>query len=152
VYVLYGPSTEPGRSRVYVGEGDVPRARLDQHLKEKERAVQEAAILRLKGAGGAEARGVRSGDTFAVYAGSLARAETVSSISAGYRALRDALRHDGVLVPRGSTLELTRDYAFTSPSAAAAVFLGRPANGLDEWRDADGASLKQIEAAATAGD
>lgn len=36
VYVLYGPGDDPSRNRIYVGEGDNLRARLDQHLKEKD--------------------------------------------------------------------------------------------------------------------
>jgi len=38
------------------------------------------------------------------------------------------------------------DYLFSSPSSAAAVVLGRNANGLMEWKDNQGKELKAIEA------
>jgi hypothetical protein len=34
---------------------------------------------------------------------------------------------------------------FDSPSAAACFVLGRPANGLDEWKNAEGKSLNETE-------
>ncbi len=38
-----------------------------------------------------------------------------------------------------------QDYSFNSPSAAAAVILGRSANGRTEWKDVQGKTLKQIQ-------
>jgi len=38
-----------------------------------------------------------------------------------------------------------KDYLFSSPSAAAAVVMGRSANGLIEWVSKDGKPLKSIE-------
>ncbi|MDP1650160.1 MAG: GIY-YIG nuclease family protein [Rubrivivax sp.] len=35
---------------------------------------------------------------------------------------------------------------FTSPSTAAAVLLGRSANGRNEWKDAQGRPLKELQA------
>ena len=37
------------------------------------------------------------------------------------------------------------DHLFSSPSAAAAVIMGRSANGLVEWKDLAGRDLKSIE-------
>ena len=53
-----------------------------------------------------------------------------------YKALHQALVEDGVLVPdpARSILKFARDYVFTSPSAAAGVVTGRPANGRLDWR------------------
>jgi hypothetical protein len=42
-------------------------------------------------------------------------------------------------------------YLFASPSLAAGVMLGRPANGRVEWKAADGRTLKDIQDAATVG-
>ena len=39
----------------------------------------------------------------------------------------------------------TKDYEFSSPSAAAAVIHGGHANGLREWKNSNGISLKEIE-------
>ena len=53
----------------------------------------------------------------------------------------------GVLATRGGACEFTKDYAFKSPSAAAAVVNGRPANGTLEWRlEGGGATYKEWEA------
>jgi Domain of unknown function (DUF4357) len=35
---------------------------------------------------------------------------------------------------------------FSSPSAAATVVLGRSANGRIEWKDAQGRTLKELQA------
>lgn len=54
-----------------------------------------------------------------------------------------------VLVADGVCLRLVQDYLFASPSLAAGVMLGRPANGRVEWRTTDGRTLKDIQDAAT---
>lgn len=36
------------------------------------------------------------------------------------------------------------DYKFTSPSVAAAMFIGGNANGWSEWKDADGKTLSEV--------
>lgn len=38
--------------------------------------------------------------------------------------------------------KFTKDYLFSSPSTAAAVVMGRSANGLIEWKKEDGSSIK----------
>jgi hypothetical protein len=70
---------------------------------------------------------VRDGQ-FVVKKGSTARAKEVDSLGDGYRALRVRLKHVGVLQPGDDDdglLLFTSDYAFDSPSAAAAVAGGR---------------------------
>ncbi|WP_423815735.1 DUF4357 domain-containing protein [Pseudoruminococcus massiliensis] len=42
-------------------------------------------------------------------------------------------------------LKLTRDYIFTSPSLAAAVVMGRNANGRTEWKNEEHKTIKDIE-------
>lgn len=73
---------------------------------------------------------------FTVRAGSRARRRCTSKEDASYATLRARLEMDGVLVPSDDdrTMILPRDYVFGSPSAAAAVLLGRPSNGRLEWR------------------
>jgi hypothetical protein len=39
----------------------------------------------------------------------------------------------------------TKDYEFSSPSAAASVIHGGHANGLQAWKDSNGISLKEKE-------
>ena len=62
--------------------------------------------------------------------------------------LRSLLRQPGLLTDDGDSLLLTQDYTFASPSTAAAVMLGRNANGRPEWRDAAGQTLRDIQKAA----
>ena len=64
--------------------------------------------------------------------------ETVTS-------LRTKLRESGVLVEDNGRLRFTQDYLFSSPSGAAAVVMGRTANGWIEWKDAEGRTLNEVK-------
>jgi hypothetical protein len=61
--------------------------------------------------------------------------------------LQSQLIRDGHLVPKTDRLVFARDTDFPSPSRAAAIICGGSANGLTEWRDASGKTLKEIESA-----
>ena len=79
---------------------------------------------------------VRDGQ-FVVKRGSTARVTEVESLTSGPRALRTSLRQSGVLVPDGSNRALLRfeqDYAFDSPSMAAAAVSGTGLNGRAHWK------------------
>ena len=65
----------------------------------------------------------------------------------GIPAMRRDLAQQGVLTPVGNYLEFTRDYEFTSPSMAAAVILGRTANGNISWTDNQGRPLGEFRPA-----
>jgi hypothetical protein len=67
------------------------------------------------------------------------------------REMREELVRQNVLAADGDCLRLVQDYLFASPSLAAGVMLGRPANGRVEWKAADGRTLKDIQDAATVG-
>ncbi|MCH7944961.1 MAG: GIY-YIG nuclease family protein [Armatimonadetes bacterium] len=97
-----------------------------------------------------EARGLDSAEGFIVREGSTAVIDELPSIHAFLSDLRSALREKGVLVEAGSVLRLSQDYTFDSPSTAAGVLVGRPANGRVEWKDASGRSLKEIQEEAAA--
>jgi hypothetical protein len=45
----------------------------------------------------------------------------------------------------GWEIRFSQDYVFSSPSTAAAVVLGRSANGRVEWKDSQGRMLKQLQ-------
>jgi hypothetical protein len=79
---------------------------------------------------------VRDGQ-FVVKAGSLARTKEVDSLGDGSKMIRHMLRENGVLVPAdGNTalLRFAQEYAFDSPSAAAAVVSGTGLNGRAAWK------------------
>ncbi|WP_341937986.1 GIY-YIG nuclease family protein [Marinimicrobium sp. C2-29] len=63
-----------------------------------------------------------------------------------YANLFDELVDTGVLVEQGQGRAFSDNYAFKSPSAAAAVVNGRPANGTIEWKLVDGKTYKEWEA------
>ena len=100
---------------------------------------------------GLVARGRDAAEGFVVYDGSLASKTEVPSLHEYIRELRATLLATGVLVDTATALRLTQDYTFGSPSTAAAVMLGRTANGRMEWRNDKGQSLKAIQEAAAAG-
>jgi predicted GIY-YIG superfamily endonuclease len=86
---------------------------------------------------GITARGQVINGEFVVFKGSLARLHW-EGVKTSYTRLFEELIQAGVLIPtQDGTLNIfTRDYAFSSPSAAAAVVAGRAANGRTHWRDA----------------
>ena len=99
--------------------------------------------LRIEGPN-AVARAKETADGFVVLAGSVARAETTNSFPKGPKALREGMLREGVLQPTSDGLRFVRNYIFTSPSGAASVVLGRSANGLAQWKDEAGKTLKRI--------
>ncbi|MFC4862330.1 GIY-YIG nuclease family protein [Pseudomonas sp. MAHUQ-62] len=79
------------------------------------------------------AQGQEIDGEFFVLKGSKARAEWVGT-ERGYQGLFKQLFDEGVLAADGGEhLTFSDDYAFSSPSAAAAVVCGRAANGRTSW-------------------
>ncbi len=111
-------------------------------------AVAAATLLSCKGKGVA-ATGYEASQGFVVKVASQAVAEAVPSMQQYVRGmydLRQELIGNGVLVREGDGYRFTQDYVFSSPSTAAAVVLGRSANGRVEWKDAKGRTLKELQA------
>jgi hypothetical protein len=98
---------------------------------------------------GVVAHGYEASQGFVVKASSQAVGETVPSMQQHVRGMYD-LRQDlignGVLERDGDHFLFSQDYVFSSPSTAAAVVLGRSANGRIEWKDAKGRTLKDLQA------
>lgn len=115
-------------------------------------ATKSGPVLTCKGKG-VQATGYEASQGFVVRAGSQAVADAVPSMSLHVRGmydLRQELIGNGVLGLRGGLYQFTQDYSFSSPSTAAAVVLGRSANGRIEWKSADGRTLKEIQEAEAA--
>ena len=101
--------------------------------------------------GGSSGSGHRHDSGFLVFGGAAGRAEVVPSFEThNYMSLRNALLADGTLEVEGDRATLTRDYLFSSPSAAAGVLMGRAANGKTEWRHDTGVTLGDYEQGRTA--
>ena len=80
----------------------------------------------------AEAKGYESKGGFTVLANSIISDHVTESFKtkcAGYYKLRSRLIADGIIEDR----RFTKDYEFSSPSAASSVVLGRASNGKKEW-------------------
>lgn len=106
-------------------------------------------LFYIKAARNADATGYLTDEGFVVRKGSIATPDTTPSLKTrnlGYYNLRTRLVDEGVLVPQGDLLVFSRDYVFSSPSAAAATVMGRAANGRTEWKTAKGVTLEEYEA------
>jgi uncharacterized protein DUF4357 len=72
---------------------------------------------------------------FTVLEGSGARMPW-TGVEHAYKVLHEKLVREGAIVPStdGRTMRFARNQVFASPSAAAAVVVGRPANGRHDWK------------------
>ncbi len=98
-------------------------------------------IFSIKAARGAEGKGVLTPDGFAVLKGSTIAASVVKSMTPSFIKKRDFLISSGII---DSSFRFTKDYVFGSPSYAAAIVMGRNANGLTEWKNEEGKTLKSV--------
>ena len=97
---------------------------------------------------GAEAQGQRTPNGFVVFQGSTAVLQDRPSAQQCHPfavSLRKQLIADGTLKDEGGFLRFTKDSEFSSPSTAAAVIHGGGANGLTEWKNKDGNTLKELD-------
>ena len=99
----------------------------------------------LTGTEGAKGTGTRTAEGFVVRKGSHARLNPVSSCQKGFLDRREGLVASGMLRESGTVYEFAEDVLFSSPSTAAAIVMGRNANGRIEWKTASGMTLKEIE-------
>jgi hypothetical protein len=106
---------------------------------------QKQEIFIIKGARGADAQGESTSDGFVVFKGSKAANTTVNSMTPSFVKLRANLIDDKILIDKVEYFEFSEDYIFSSPSTAAVIVMGRNANGLTEWKQKDGKTLKDFE-------
>ena len=99
-------------------------------------------VYHIDAARGAAARGIPTSEGFVVLGGSKVATSEVPSTPAPIKVKRSALIAESSIVD----WVIVKDLLFSSPSLAAAVVLGRSANGQVEWKLKDGASLKDSQA------
>ena len=99
----------------------------------------------IKAARGANAQGQQTSDGFVVLKGSEIASSTVDSYPDGWKKSRQELIDNKSIIEEKGKLIFANDYLFNSPSAAAAIVMGRSANGLSEWKNNKGTSLKDME-------
>lgn len=112
---------------------------VDEHLKTKH---PDERYFYIKAARGASGIGVSVSDGFAVLKGSVIAHPISASMSTSLVKLREKLIVDGII---DADHTFTKDHIFTSPSLAAAIVMGRNANGRIEWKTQKGKSLKDLE-------
>lgn len=95
--------------------------------------------------GALRAFGRDTADGFIVESGSTVRAAETKALHSYVRALRRKLQESGTLELNGESLRFSTDWISSSPSTAAMVILGRPANGRTEWVDDEGRTLKVLQ-------
>jgi hypothetical protein len=113
-------------------------------VKESADDDQQSNNLYIKAARGANARGKRVSDGFVVLKDSEISSNTVPSFTRGFNVLRQELIESETIKQVDDKLIFQSDYLFNSPSAAAAVVMGRNANGRTEWKDCNGTDLRSI--------
>lgn len=106
---------------------------------------QKQNLFYIKAARSADALGEPTSDGFVVLKNSKAAATIVNSMTSNFTKYRQKMIDDSVLLDRGEFLEFSDDYIFSSPSTAAAIVMGRNANGLTEWKNKGGKTLKEFE-------
>lgn len=109
---------------------------------------QKQELFFIKAARGAEGQGEPTSDGFVVFKNSKAASTIVTSMTPNYITYRQKLINEGVLLDKGEYFEFSDDYIFSSPSTAAVMVMGRNANGLSEWKNKEGKTLKEFETTA----
>lgn len=115
----------------------------DEKREFKPKQKQDSFFI--KAARGADGQGEPTSDGFVVLKGSKAAATIVNSMTSNFITLRQKLIGEGVLIDKDEYFEFSEDYIFSSPSTAAVMVMGRNANGLTEWKQKDGKTLKEFE-------
>lgn len=87
------------------------------------------------------ARALITEEGFVVMKGSTASDSFTEGTTECFKISGTKLKSEGII---DSNNVFTKDYIFTSPSAAAVIILGRNSNGLVEWKNAEGKTLKEL--------
>lgn len=111
--------------------------------KDKTPQEKKVSLFYIK-AKGVKAEGEQTNEGFVVYKNSEVIKNTQPSLPNSGKINREKLINNGSIIEKGDNLLVVKDIVFSSPSAAAVLILGRSANGLTEWKLADGTSLKSI--------
>lgn len=93
----------------------------------------------------AQAEGEYTEEGLVVFANSICNLALTKTVGAWIVSLRNELLTVEILKQVDNILVFQRDYVFASPSTAAAVVLGRAANGWTEWKYKDGRTLDQVK-------
>lgn len=158
-------------NRYFVMNGNIPpipsisepdRAEMDEYISNlmmmtntlghklfeeiKDRAeINENDILYIEAARGASAKGIQTQEGFVVLKGSKIATDYVNSYGERSIAKRNELIQSEKIAVINNEFIVMEDLLFSSPSAAADIVMGRSANGLTEWKNKFGRSLKELQ-------
>ncbi len=107
----------------------------------KHRAARQDIYV-IEAARGAKAQGIQTNEGFVVLKGSRIADSEVASTPGPVKAKRAALLADGSV----QNNVVMKEILFSSPSLAAAVVMGRSANGQIEWELPNGSTFKDNQA------
>ena len=93
----------------------------------------------------AQAEGQYTSEGLVVFRGSTSNVELSPSAGTWVSNIRERLLEEGTIELDGNVYRFMSDQIFSSPSAAAAAVLARPANGWTEWKFEDGRTLDEVE-------
>lgn len=99
----------------------------------------------IKAARGAYGFGIPSSKGFIIFKNSEVATSTVDSMQKSLINIRQRLIDNKTIIKTEKKLIFSKDYEFSSPSTAAAILMGRNANGLKEWKLKSGKTLKEYE-------
>lgn len=99
----------------------------------------------IKAARGANGFGIPSSKGFIVFKNSEVATSTTDSMQKSLVNIRKRLIENQTIKKSENGLVFDKDYEFSSPSTAAAILMGRNANGLKEWKLKSGKTLKEYE-------
>ncbi|MBA4745822.1 MAG: GIY-YIG nuclease family protein [Muricauda sp.] len=99
----------------------------------------------IKAARGANGYGIPSSKGFIIFKGSEVATNTVDSMQKSLNNIRQKLIDNEIIIKADKGLIFNKDHEFSSPSTAAAILMGRNANGLKEWKLKNGKTLKEFE-------
>ena len=95
---------------------------------------------------GADGRAIYTNEGLVVLKGSSGKIANVVSIQGTSDAtFRQGLVVSGIMIQKDGKYVFTKDYLFSSPSAAAVALMGRTANGWLEWKSKDGKTLDELK-------
>jgi predicted type IV restriction endonuclease len=136
-FILDNRSPAKKQTVFITAEPPQPATHLESSKADAPPSANQAQTLSLVGKNGTIATGqALPTGSFLVFSGAIAVSASEGFTRHNYYSLYRKLIEDGVLAPlnNGTTYRLTKNFEFKSPSAAAAVLLGRPANGPKEWK------------------
>ena len=94
----------------------------------------------------AEGRGLYTQEGFVLLKGSSGRVSSVPSMqNTSEFDARQGIIDAGIMSEQAGRLVFVKDHLFSSPSTAAAVLMGRMANGWVEWKDESGRTLDEVK-------